>query len=187
MSPQPTSARSPRGSAMPRSKQVSGDVDEFQLARTSCSFLTSSSCVLRGVYFTDSRFRARFLWAESGDIPEILRFLSPPLHEETEMLADNSRSICSFLLYSSLFLTASRYSTRSMSLCFQREKQFLTSTPRHLKRVAFSLASETHREFFSLSVSPSSTFPSSVAMVLSFSVVSDRSGCWGAGIVNENS
>ena len=134
----------------------------------------------------DSRFRARFLWAESEDIPEILRFLSPLLDEETEMLADNPRSIRNFPLYSSPFLTASRYSTCSMSLRFQREKQFLTRTPRHLKRMAFSLASAVHRDPFSLALSSCASASSVAAIPLSFSVVAERSGCWGAGIVNEN-
>ena len=188
MSLQPTSSRSPRDSVISGSERASNDVDMFQPARTSCSLLTRSSCVLGGAYFADIDFRARFLWAESGDVPKVLRFLSPPPYEETETLVDNSRSVRSFLLYSSLFLTASRCSTRSMSLFFQREKQFLMRTPRYLKRVAFSLASAVHRDPFSLSDLPSSTFASSVATIpLSSSVVAERSSCWGAGIVNENS
>ena len=92
MSLQPTSARFPRDSTMRESELTSGNLDGIRSAHTSCNFLTSSSSVLGGAYFIDCRFRERFFCAASGDIPEILLFLSPPL-EGTETLTDGSRSI----------------------------------------------------------------------------------------------
>lgn len=175
MSLGPISARSLRDSAKRESEAACGNLNVIKSAHTSCNVLTRSSSVLWGAYFMDCRFRARFLCAVSGDIPETLRFLSPPL-EEIETLVDDSRSIRSFLLYSSLFSRASKYSTLSMSLCFQREKQFLTRIPRRLKLVAFSLASAIHWDLFLLTL-PSSIFASSAAMLSSFPVAAESSGC----------
>jgi hypothetical protein len=85
------------------------------------------------------RFRARFARLESNGISDVLRFRSDPDTDE-EALADTTRSLCTCLLYSSLLLTASRYSALSLVFLFQRAKQSLTIKLRAEKEEAFSYA-----------------------------------------------